>query len=83
MPLSILTDFEEFAVYDCRIKPAKTDKADKARINYWTYKEYADKWDEIAAIFSRDAVLKGLVRQVRRDRQGAKGHGGGGRGVSR
>ena len=27
LPLSILTDFEEFAVYDCRIKPESTDKA--------------------------------------------------------
>ena len=27
LPVSILTDFEEFAVYDCRISPAKTDKA--------------------------------------------------------
>ncbi|RKY06221.1 MAG: restriction endonuclease subunit M, partial [Planctomycetota bacterium] len=24
LPLSILTDFEEFAVYDCRIRPKKT-----------------------------------------------------------
>ena len=27
LPLSVLTDFEEFAVYDCRIKPEKGDKA--------------------------------------------------------
>ena len=27
LPISVLTDFEEFAVYDCRIKPVKTDKA--------------------------------------------------------
>ena len=27
LPLSILTDFEEFAVYDCRVKPVKTDQA--------------------------------------------------------
>lgn len=26
LPLSILTDFEEFAVYDCRAEPFKTDK---------------------------------------------------------
>jgi hypothetical protein len=26
--VSIITDFEEFAVYDCRIKPDKSDKAD-------------------------------------------------------
>jgi predicted type IV restriction endonuclease len=25
LPLSILTDFEEFAVYDCRVRPAHTD----------------------------------------------------------
>jgi len=59
LPLSILTDFEEFAVYDCRIKPAKTDKASVARILYIDYKEYLKRWDEIASIFSKDAVLKG------------------------
>jgi type I restriction-modification system DNA methylase subunit len=59
LPLSIITDFEEFAVYDCRIKPDQKDKADKARIIYLTYRQYADKWDEIAAIFSKDAILKG------------------------
>lgn len=59
LPLSILTDFEEFAVYDCRIKPVKTDKASTARVLYLTYKDYATRWDEIASIFSREAVLKG------------------------
>ncbi|MDY6824569.1 MAG: N-6 DNA methylase, partial [Thermodesulfobacteriota bacterium] len=59
LPLSILTDFEEFSVYDCRVKPAKTDKAPAARILYLKYTDYIDKWDEIAAIFSRQAVLKG------------------------
>jgi len=33
LPLSILTDFEEFAVYDTRIKPDKNDKASVASIN--------------------------------------------------
>ncbi len=59
LPLSILTDFEEFAVYDCRVRPHKTDKASKARVMYFTYKDYADRWDEIASIFSREAILKG------------------------
>ncbi len=60
LPLSILTDFEEFVVYDCRIKPANTDKASAARVFYLTYNEYAQRWDEIVSIFSRDSVLKGL-----------------------
>ena len=59
LPLSIITDFEELAVYDCRIKPDQNDKADKARIIYYTWRQYADKWDEIAAVFSKDAILKG------------------------
>jgi type I restriction-modification system DNA methylase subunit len=59
LPLSILTDFEEFAVYDCRIKPVQTDKASTGRILYFTYKDYPAKWDELVSIFSREAVLKG------------------------
>jgi hypothetical protein len=59
LPLSILTDFEELAVYDCRIKPVKTDKASTARTLYMTAGEYASRWDEIASVFSKNAVLKG------------------------
>ncbi len=59
LPLSILTDFEELAVYDCRIKPDKNDKASTARVKYFKYTEYADRWHEIAGIFSREAILKG------------------------
>ena len=52
LPLSILTDFEEFAVYDCRIRPNQNDRASVARIDYFTYKDYLDKWDvAIGAVF--------------------------------
>src|SRR5258708_5189114 len=34
LPLSIVTDFEEFAVYDCRTKPQMGDKASVGRILY-------------------------------------------------
>jgi len=59
LPLSILTDFEEFAVYDCHVKPVKTDKASHSRILYLTYTDYTKRWEEIADIFSREAILKG------------------------
>jgi len=59
LSLSILTDFEEFAVYDCRVKPVKTDKASHSRILYLTYTDYTKRWEEIADIFSREAILKG------------------------
>lgn len=41
LPLSILTDFEEFAIYDCRAKPLKTDKASTGRVQYLTFRDYA------------------------------------------
>ncbi|RKY11287.1 MAG: restriction endonuclease subunit M, partial [Planctomycetota bacterium] len=59
LPLSILTDFEEFAVYDCRVRPVKADLASAARVKYMKYTEYADRWDEIASVFSKEAILKG------------------------
>lgn len=61
LPLSIVTDFEELAVYDCRVVPSKTDKAVIARDRYISYTEYPDRWDEIAALFSRDAVAAGAL----------------------
>lgn len=59
LPLSILTDFEEFAIYDCRVKPDKNDRSSTSRVLYLTYDEYEDRWGEIASIFSREAVLQG------------------------
>jgi len=59
LPLSVLTDFDEFVVYDCRARPKLADKPSAARVLYIPHTEYERRWDEIAAIFSREAVLKG------------------------
>ncbi len=59
LPINILTDFEHFAVYDCRAKPNYSDKAPVGRIMLVHYKEYVERWDEIASVFSPDAVRKG------------------------
>src|SRR6266446_8720275 len=59
LSLSILSDFEEFAVYDCRLKPDHKHSAAIGRVLYIPCAEYARRWDEIACVFSRDAVLKG------------------------
>jgi hypothetical protein len=73
LPLSVLTDFGEFAVYDCRIEPRHEDEATVARLHYFTAAEYVEQWDTIAAIFSREAVVSGSVeafRQASRVRRG-------------
>ncbi len=59
LPLSILTDFEELSVYDCRIQPGEKDRVSVGRVAYYSYDEYLEKFDEIYGRFSREAVLKG------------------------
>lgn len=66
--VSILTDFAEFAVYDCRLKPSEKDAAAMARIEYFTFEQYAERWDEIAARFSRQAVLSGALERFAEQR---------------
>ena len=83
LPLSVLTDFEEFAVYDCRIPPHQSDKAAIARLLYIPYKEYAARWDEIAAVFFPRVHPQRRVRQVRRRQKIPARHGGSGRRVPR
>ncbi|MEH2411613.1 hypothetical protein [Nostoc sp.] len=63
LSLSILTDFEEFSVYDCRIMPNKNDPASQARIKHFQYTEYVDKWEEIYNLFSKEAVLNGSLEK--------------------
>ena len=40
LPVSIVTDFEEFAIYDTIKKPNENDKASISRIFFCTYEEY-------------------------------------------
>ncbi len=73
LPLSILTDFEEFVVYDCRVKPDQHDKATTARIMYLPYTEYPSRWEEITSIFSREAILRGSFDTYAEATKGKRG----------
>lgn len=59
LPLSILTNFKEFIVYDTRFKPSPQDSATAGAILTFRFTEYPQRWHEIASIFSRDAILRG------------------------
>jgi adenine-specific DNA-methyltransferase len=73
LPLSILTNFAEFAMYDTRIKPNKNDNAGTARIFYCTYKEYETHFDFIYNIFSKSSILKGSFDKYVEDNKNKKG----------
>ena len=61
--LSVLTDFEELGVYDCTKRPVPGDKASHARIQYFHFDEYPDRWRELWDVFSREAVWSGAFDQ--------------------
>jgi predicted type IV restriction endonuclease len=48
IPISILTDFEEFVVYDCRVKPNEKDDSSVARIMVVGFEDYLNKLWEIS-----------------------------------
>jgi len=59
VPISIVTDFEEFSIYDCTKKPKLTDKASVSRIKYITYDQYLDEFDFFWDIFAKENLPKG------------------------
>jgi hypothetical protein len=73
LPLSLLSNFEWFAVYDGRYKPTKNDPVAMARVYYCSFRDYAGQWDWIAARFSRDAVLKGEFDKFAESIKGKRG----------
>ena len=59
MPISVLTNFKELAIYDGRLKPLPGDRSSKARLHYFTYDRFEAEWETIAGLLSKDAILKG------------------------
>jgi type I restriction-modification system DNA methylase subunit len=59
LSISILTDFEETAIYDCRLRPKPSDKPSIGRVRFYTYNQYIDSFEEIYNFLSKESVLKG------------------------
>ena len=61
LPVSILTDFEEFSVYDCAVMPLPNDRAIISRIKYFNYKDYINEFDFLWDTFSKENVIAGSL----------------------
>lgn len=66
---SILTNFEDLGVYDCTTRPKPTDKASHARILFFSFREYPDRWRELWNLFSREAIWSGAFDQFAASRR--------------
>lgn len=72
LPLGILTDFEEHAIYEPKSAPKKTHNTTVDRIKYYHYTEYVEKWEEIYNVFSKEAVMTGKFDQYVKNIEGDK-----------
>lgn len=73
LPVAILTDFEELAIYCSVKKPKESDKVTTELVNYIKFSQYCDKWDEIWDIFSYDSVYNGSLDDYITENKGKKG----------
>ena len=73
LPISIVTDFEQLAVYDCRNKPNHSDAVHVGMLKLYHYKDFITKWDEIYNLFSKQAVKQGALDRYVVDLKGKRG----------
>lgn len=59
LKISVLTNYTDLYIYDCTVRPVKTDDVGVALIAHYSYTEYVEKFDEIYALLSKEAVLSG------------------------
>lgn len=58
-PFSIVTNFEQMAVYNCSVMPNVNDEADFARTFFFTCNQYIEKFETLQAILLRSNVIAG------------------------
>lgn len=61
LPVVVLTNFREIAIYDGRLRPQPDDPTTRGRILFMEYGELEDRWDELNGLIGRDAVLNGSL----------------------
>lgn len=75
LPISIVTNFHQLAIYDCRPIPLETDDPHVARMMLIDCEDFEARFDDLWKLLSRDAVYSGAFdRQFEVDatRRGAE-----------
>lgn len=63
LKISVLTNFTDLYIYDCSVRPVESDDVGVALIAHYSYTEYEEKFDEIYALLSKEAVLSGAFAE--------------------
>lgn len=65
IPFAILTDFEQFRLYDTTLKPVFNEpRRGLVKEFALDYDKYESQWDAIAAVFGREAVESGSLERL-------------------
>lgn len=64
LPVSILCNFTDLAVYDCSIPPKEGDDPSVARIAVYHFDEYAKRYGDLYSHFSKEAVKSGQFAEL-------------------
>jgi type I restriction-modification system DNA methylase subunit len=70
LKISVLSNFEYLAIYDCSQKVGSNDAATKARVRLYHYTEYEAAFDEIQTQLSHRAVYTGVFDETWREIEG-------------
>ncbi len=68
LSISILTDFEELAIYDCTRKPKIVENANAKRLKYIYYTDYIKEFDFIWDTFSFECVTNGSIERYAKNK---------------
>lgn len=60
LPIAVLTNFHQLAIYDCLPKPAETDDAHVARLMLIGYDEFEARFDDLWDALSRETIYSGV-----------------------
>jgi type I restriction-modification system DNA methylase subunit len=64
LPISILTNFEELVIYDCRHKPDPTEEPHFGRLHSYRYPEIITRFDELYEFLSFESVQEGQLHEL-------------------
>jgi hypothetical protein len=59
LPISVVTNFHQLVIYDCKPVPRETDEAHVARLHLFGYDEFEARFDELWSLLSQESVLSG------------------------
>lgn len=64
LPITVLTNFHQLAIYDCLPAPLEEDEPDVARRALYSFEEFESRFDEIYDQLSRAAVYSGAFDKL-------------------